>query len=287
MTNYVVNYFDITESDGITDISQQYVPALREDVPWGINSTYIYKETTLAQQFESTNKHLVIENKTANGNIILKTQAYGRTIIQDKLDVKEVRFNNPLTTTTAFSPFMYNIGSTIYIDGGLTVSGGNFNLFKGTSQETSQLNDTKINNPEINSGTLSGGEIIGALIRNSTISGGSINGNIIITDSITTNKILDFNITASKLATNSVSTIKIADNAITNSKIADLTIANSKYGYKSITNDKIADGTISNANYGLQSITNNKIVLDDLDLPFRKEICIAGGSFFISKEKDS
>lgn len=32
-------------------------------------------------------------------------------------------------------------------------------------------------------------------------------------------------------------------------------------------------------------ITNNKIVLDDLDLPFRKEICIAGGSFFISKEK--
>ena len=260
--NYATNYFNITESDGITDISQLYVPALRENVPWGINSTYIYKETTLASQFNSNvNKHLVIENKTLTGNIILKTQASGRTIIQDKLDVKELRFNNPLTNiaTTDFSPFMYNIGSTIVINGGLTVSGGNFNLFKGVAGETSELNEPIINNSTINSGLFISGEIIGALIRNSTISGGSINGASIINNSITTNKILDSNITESKLATNSVTNFKIADQAITNSKIADGTIDNSKYGFKSITDIKIADGTISNAKYGSESITNNKI----------------------------
>ena len=257
MVNYEVNYFDIRESDGTTDISQLYVPALKENVPWGIHSTYIYKETTLAPQFNSgVNKHLVIENKTLTGNIILKTHTSGRTIIQDKLDVKELRFNNVLTNiaTTDFSPFMYNIGSTIYINGGLTVSGGNFNLFKGVAGETSELNEPRINNPTINYGLFISGEIIGAQIRNSTISGDSI-----INNSITTSKILDFNITESKLATNSVSTIKIADNAITNIKIANNIIGNTKYGPKSITYDKIADGTISNANYGLASITYDKI----------------------------
>jgi hypothetical protein len=81
MTSYVVSDFNFNL--GETNISQEYVKLFKPDVPWGINTTYIYKENSLTEQFISTNQHLVIENKTLDGNIIFKTQGTGRTIIND------------------------------------------------------------------------------------------------------------------------------------------------------------------------------------------------------------
>jgi hypothetical protein len=81
MTTYIVN--DFSFNIGTTNISQQYVPLVKQDVPWGINSTYIYKAPTLANQFNVNNKHLVIENKCLSGNIVFKTKDTGRIIIND------------------------------------------------------------------------------------------------------------------------------------------------------------------------------------------------------------
>lgn len=79
--SYSVN--DFSFNIGETEISQQYVNSLKLQVPWGINLTYIYKDSALDSQFLSNNKHLVIENKCLSGNIIFKTQGTGRTIIND------------------------------------------------------------------------------------------------------------------------------------------------------------------------------------------------------------
>jgi hypothetical protein len=83
MTSYVVS--DFSFNLGETNISQEYVKLFKPDVPWGINTTYIYKESSLTEQFISTNQHLVIENKTLDGNIIFKTQetGTGKIIIND------------------------------------------------------------------------------------------------------------------------------------------------------------------------------------------------------------
>ena len=81
MTIYSIS--DFSFNIGSTTISQQYVPLVNEDVPWGINSTYIYKAPTLRDQFDVNNKHLVIENKCLSGNIIFKTQGTGKIIITD------------------------------------------------------------------------------------------------------------------------------------------------------------------------------------------------------------
>ena len=81
MTIYSIS--DVSFNIGSTTISQQYVPLVNEDVPWGINSTYIYKAPTLRDQFNVINKHLVIENQCLSGNIIFKTQGTGKIIIND------------------------------------------------------------------------------------------------------------------------------------------------------------------------------------------------------------
>jgi len=81
MSTYAVS--DFSFNIGTTNISQQYVPLVKQDVPWGINSTYIYKAPTLANQFNVNNKHLVIENQCLSGNIVFKTQETGRIIIND------------------------------------------------------------------------------------------------------------------------------------------------------------------------------------------------------------
>lgn len=82
--SYIVN--DLNFSIGGTTVSQRYVKSFKSGIPWGINSSYIYKEDSLREQFTSTNttnQHLVIENKTVDGNIIFKTQGTGRIIIND------------------------------------------------------------------------------------------------------------------------------------------------------------------------------------------------------------
>ena len=75
MTSYIVS--DFSFNIGGTEISQQYVKSLKRGIPWGINTTYIYKEDTLSEQFNINNKHLVIENKNIDGNIVFKTQGTG------------------------------------------------------------------------------------------------------------------------------------------------------------------------------------------------------------------
>lgn len=81
MTSYSISGFSF--NIGSTTTSQEYVPLVKEDVPWGINSTYIYKAPTLRDQFDDNNKHLVIENRCLTGNIIFKTQGTEKIIIND------------------------------------------------------------------------------------------------------------------------------------------------------------------------------------------------------------
>lgn len=140
MTIYDISYFNISINN--IGISQEYVQSFNIIVPWGINATYIYKdiEDALAPEFNRVNKHLVIENKIESGNIILKTQESGRTIIQNKLDVKEVRFNSPY-----LKPVINNVGETLIVNGHLTVSGG--------SMTNSNINGGSILNATINTTT--------------------------------------------------------------------------------------------------------------------------------------
>jgi hypothetical protein len=84
MTTYLTK--DFSFNIGGTNITQRYIDLYSPDVPWGINVTYIYNDVILNPQFSSnniSNQHLVIENKTNNGNIIFKTQGTGKTIITD------------------------------------------------------------------------------------------------------------------------------------------------------------------------------------------------------------
>lgn len=86
MTSYIVS--DFSFNIGGTNLSQSYVELFNPGIPWGINTTYIYKDSILNPQFSNNNiinQHLVIENKTNNGNIIFKTQetGTGKIIIND------------------------------------------------------------------------------------------------------------------------------------------------------------------------------------------------------------
>jgi hypothetical protein len=86
MTTYIIK--DFSFNNGGTNLSQSYVELFNPGIPWGINTTYIYKDSVLNPQFSNNNiinQHLVIENKTNNGNIIFKTQetGTGKIIIND------------------------------------------------------------------------------------------------------------------------------------------------------------------------------------------------------------
>ena len=249
MPNYDISYFNITIDN--SNIVQEYVQSFNINVPWGINATYIYKdnETALAPEFNRTNKHLVIENKIESGNIILKTQASGRTIIQDKLDVKEIRFNS-----ADLKPFIYNVNETIIVKGDLTVSGGsmiNSNISGGSiinatiKTTTANIRDLSVdyiaitgNIEPLSNNTSNFGsssktwskifvydlsvsringqlyEVSGGLTTNSVNSSHIINGSILGTDissrTITGSNIAQSTIELSNLTTNAISSLNIA-----------------------------------------------------------------------------
>jgi hypothetical protein len=256
MSNYDISYFNISIDN--SNIVQEYVQSFNTNVPWGLNATYIYKdqETALAPQFNRTNKHLVIENKIESGNIILKTQASGRTIIQDKLDVKEIRFNS-----TDLKPFIYNVNETIIVKGDLTVSGGfmiNSNISGGSiinstiKTTTANIRDLSVDyiaitgnieplsNNTSNFGSLSktwskifvydlsvsriNGQpyefgVSGGLTTNSVNSSHIINGSILGTD------ISSRTITGSNIALSTIELSNLTANAISSLNIAGLTSA--------------------------------------------------------------
>jgi|LakMenEpi03Aug12_release.lakeMendotaPanAssembly.Ray.scaffolds.fasta_scaffold368058_1 hypothetical protein len=159
--SYIVN--ELSFNIGGTNISQSYVKSLRSGIPWGINSSYIYKEDSLREQFNTnnaTNQHLVIENKTVNGNIIFKTQETGRIIIND-LSVNSIN-------GVPYSGI--GIGSGI---GGVGLT----------------LNS-------VNSSHIQNGSILGIDICDGTITSEKLQGNC-----VTETKILDGAVTQSKLST--------------------------------------------------------------------------------------
>lgn len=182
MTSYSISGFSF--NIGSTTISQQYVPLVNEDVPWGINSTYIYKAPTLRDQFNVTNKHLVIENKCLSGNIIFKTQGTEKIIIND-------------LSVGTINGLPYNgSGSGV----GLTAN----------SVNSSHIIDGSILGTDISVGTITTSNI-----ADNTITKEKLQGNCIVTSKIADNTIIDLHLQGS-----CVTNTKIQDGAVTQSKLS-------------------------------------------------------------------
>ena len=158
MTIYSIS--DFSFNIGSTTISQQYVPLVNEDVPWGINSTYIYKAPTLRDQFNVINKHLVIENKCLTGNIIFKTQGTGKIIITD-LSVVTI---NGLPYSGSGS------GSGV----GLTANSVNSSHIQDGSILGTDISEGTITSYNILDGTILGTDICGNTITDANIAEGTI-----------------------------------------------------------------------------------------------------------------
>ncbi len=188
--SYIVN--DLSFNIGGTNINQRYVQSLRSGIPWGINSSYIYKEDYLREQFTSnntTNQQLVIENKTVNGNIIFKTQETGRIIIND-LSVNSING----------VPYS-GIGSGIGIG--------------GVSLTLNSVNSSHIQNGSILGIDICDGTITTSKIANNTITSEQLQGNCVTTSKIPNNTIIE-----SQLQGNCVTETKIFDGAVTQSKLS-------------------------------------------------------------------
>ena len=158
MTIYSIS--DFSFNIGSTTISQQYVPLVNEDVPWGINSTYIYKAPTLRDQFNVINKHLVIENKCLTGNIIFKTQGTGKIIITD---LRVVTINGlPYSGSGS--------GSGV----GLTANSVNSSHIQDGSILGTDISEGTITSYNILDGTILGTDICGNTITDANIAEGTI-----------------------------------------------------------------------------------------------------------------
>ena len=184
MTIYSISGFSF--NIGSTNIIQQYVPLVKEDVPWGINSTYIYKASTLRDQFDGINKHLVIENKCLSGNIIFKTQGTGKIIITD------------LSVGT--------INGLLYSGSG---SGSGVGL-TANSVNSSHIIDGSILGTDISEGTITTSNIAIGTITSSNILDGTILGTDICGNTITDANIAEGTITEAKL----VSAVQTKLNAV-------------------------------------------------------------------------
>jgi hypothetical protein len=120
MTTYIIK--DFSFNIGGTNLSQSYVELFNPGIPWGINTTYIYKDSVLNPQFSNNNiinQHLVIENKTNNGNIIFKTQetGTGKIIIND-LSVNLIN-GQPYTGSGGGSLTINSVNSSHIQDGSI------------------------------------------------------------------------------------------------------------------------------------------------------------------------
>jgi hypothetical protein len=184
--SYIVN--DLNFSIGGTTVSQRYVKSFKSGIPWGINSSYIYKEDYLREQFTSTNttnQHLVIENKTVDGNIIFKTQGTGRIIIND-LGVDSIN--------------------------GVPYSGIGSG---GVSLTLNSVNSSHIQNGSILGIDICDRTITTSKIADNTITSEQLQGNSVITSKIPNNTIIE-----SQLQGNCVTETKIFDGAVTQSKLS-------------------------------------------------------------------
>jgi hypothetical protein len=179
MTSYIVS--DFSFNIGGTEISQQYVKSLKRGIPWGINSTYIYKEDTLSEQFNINNKHLVIENKNIDGNIVFKTQGTGTGTGTGKIIINDLSVNSI---------------------NGLPYTGS------GTGGVSLTLNS-------VNSSHIQNGSITTSKIADNTITSDQLQGNCVTTSKIPNNTIIE-----SHLQGNCVTETKIFDGAVTQSKLS-------------------------------------------------------------------
>jgi len=165
--SYIVN--DLNFSIGGTTVSQRYVNSFKSGIPWGINSSYIYKEDSLREQFTSTNttnQHLVIENKTVDGNIIFKTQGTGRIIIND-----------------------------------LGVDSINGVPYSGIGSGGVSLTLNSVNSSHIQNGSILGIDICDRTITTSKIADNTITSEQLQGNCVTETKIFDGAVTQSKLST--------------------------------------------------------------------------------------
>ena len=170
--SYIV--IELSFNIGGTNISQSYVKSLRSGIPWGINSSYIYKEDTLREQFNINNQHLVIENKNIDGNIVFKTKGTGTgKIIINDLSVNSI---NGLPYTGSVSLTLNSVNSSHIQNGSITTS--------------------KIADNTITSDQLQGNCVTTSKISNNTIIESQLQGNC-----VTETKILDGAVTQSKLST--------------------------------------------------------------------------------------
>lgn len=155
--SYIVNDLSFN-IDGL-NIVMTYVKSLRSGIPWGINTSYIYKEDYLREQFTSnntTNQHLVIENKSVDGNIIFKTQETGRIIIND-LSVNSI---NGVPYSGSVSLTLNSVNSSHIQNGSIL----GIDICDGTIT-TEQLQDNCVTSTKILDGAVTQSKLSTALLN--------------------------------------------------------------------------------------------------------------------------
>jgi hypothetical protein len=176
--SYIVS--DFSFNIGGTNISQEYVKLFKPDVPWGINTTYIYKEDTLSEQFNINNKHLVIENKNIDGNIVFKTQGTGTGT--GKIIINDLSVNS-------INGLPYTGSGTGGVS--LTLNSVNSSHIQNGSITTSKIADNTITSEQLQSNCVTTSKI-----PNNTIIESQLQGNC-----VTETKIFNGAVTQSKLST--------------------------------------------------------------------------------------
>ena len=208
----------------------QYVSLTNNSVPWGINTSYIYKNDVMLPQFNANNNDLVIENRT--NNIILKTPSSKRTIIENGLSVDALyiksKNSNDLNRPV---PYITNTNNAITVIGSFTIS-GDFNVQQNVNS-TGAFSNSTILSSSIQDTTITGGlirdiSIINVKINNSDFIGGSI---------------INSNFTGGSLNVDSGS---IATCNITN---CALTGGNSSISCPNINNSTLTGSSIDNCNF--------------------------------------
>ena len=253
MTIYSIS--DFSFNIGSTTISQQYVPLVNEDVPWGINSTYIYKAPTLRDQFNVINKHLVIENKCLSGNIIFKTQGTEKIIIND-LSVGTINGLPYNGSGSGVGLTANSVNSSHIIDGSILGTD-----ISGATITGSNIADGTITSSNILNGTILGTDISGATITGSNIALETITSANILNGTILETDISNNAITFDKLAVDSVGNTRIINGAVTHEKLSSYCVESDNIAGATITSSNIAGATIQGSNIASATIQGSNIAV--------------------------
>uniref|UniRef100_A0A6C0DXK5 Phage tail collar domain-containing protein n=1 Tax=viral metagenome TaxID=1070528 RepID=A0A6C0DXK5_9ZZZZ len=250
---YDISYFEYSLDNSTKQL--QYVSLTNSLIPWGINTTYIYKNDVMSPQFNANNNDLVIENRT--NNIVLKTPSSKKTIIENGLSVDTLYIKSKnIEDSNSSVPYITNTNNAITVVGSFTIS-GDFNIRQDINSTGSFANSN------ITNSTIEDCTIIGGFIRDISIINVKINSSDFIGGSI-----INTNFTGGSLNVNNGSirtcTIENCNFQGTSSSIICPNIYNSTLTGSSIVNCNLTEGSISCRNIFNSTLTGSSIVNCDL-----------------------